>query len=122
MKSTVAMLAVLLFLTMTAMAQNADLPFPQGANPALQDNAYQTAVANAPQNSPSSMAANFGGATVEVLPEYRMRATDTSNEFPMAANPSLGSPTAPEALFTGERHHPADSGIQFPMEANPSLQ
>ncbi len=117
MKSTIGMLAVLLFVATLAVGQNA-LPFPQAANPALQDSDYyqQTAPTVVYQSQPSSMAAN-AGATVEIapLPAYRERIIA---EFPMAANPFLGVPND-TGKFVRDR---SDTGTPFPQAANPAIQ
>jgi hypothetical protein len=120
MKSTVTMLAVLLFMTTMALAQNSQLPFPQGANPALENGPWVPAAVYTPQNSPSAMAANVGGATVEIAPfaAHQSNKFDTGSPFPTAANPSQGAPI--EATFVEERRHEADTGSPFPMAADPS--
>ena len=113
MKSTVGMLAVLLFVATIAVGQNS-LPFPQAANPALQEGTYAPTVVY--QNTPSSMAANVG-APIQSLPT---RITDNGSPFPMDANPSLGERIHGEAPFLGERHHEIETGSPFPMAADPS--
>ncbi len=114
MKSTVTMLAVLLFMTTMAMAQNSQLPFPQGANPALENGPWVPAAIYA--NSPSAMASNVGGAAVGTA--YQTNKIDTGSPFPTAANPSQGTPI--QAPFVEERRHKADTGSPFPMAADPS--
>ncbi len=105
MKSTIAMLAVLLFVTTMAVGQNA-LPFPQAANPALASGAIAV-----PPTLPSAMAANTSA---------KVPLTSTSLPFPMAGNPSLGFHPSAEASFTGEQRHAIDNGSPFPMAADPS--
>jgi len=112
------MFAVLLFVTTLSMGQNSQLPFPQAANPALENGAYAPAVVFQPQNSPSAMAANVGGATIEIAP-FRSNRIDNGSPFPMAANPSMGTGTIAETPFVGERRH-KDNGSPFPMAADPA--
>jgi hypothetical protein len=112
---TLGMLAVLLFVTAMAMGQNA-VPFPQGANPALENGSYVPAVVDTPQNMPSSMAANVGDATIS----YRSDRIDAGSPFPMDANPSLEKGTVAQEPFLGERHPGIDTGSPFPTAADPN--
>jgi hypothetical protein len=64
------------------------------------------------------MAANVGGATIEIAPAYRSTNADNGSPFPTAANPSLGA--ASEAPLVNEQRHKTDSGSPFPMAADPS--
>jgi hypothetical protein len=114
------MLAVLLFVTTIAMGQNSQLPFPQAANPALQEGTYAPVVVFTPQNTPSSMAANVGGTTAAPMIAYRGDDIDNGSPFPTAANPSLGAGTNMENPSLEERRHKADSGSPFPAAADPS--
>ena len=113
MKTTLATLVVLLFVTTMAMGQNAQLPFPQAANPALENGTYVPAVVYTPQNTPSSMAANVGITS-------RDNKIDTGSPFPMDANPSLGSATVGQTPSFDERHSKIETGSPFPMAADPS--
>ncbi len=114
MKTMFGVLAALLFVTTLALGQQSELPFPQGANPALQNGAYAPAVAEQ-GNLPASMAANqsFQASFLERRPAV----ADTPLPFPMAADPSpnknVGTSPSSEREF--------DSGLPFPLAANPSL-
>ncbi len=114
MKTMLGVLAALLFVTTLALGQQSNLPFPQGANPALQNGVYAPAVAEQ-SNLPASMAIN---QSVPASFLERRPTADTGSPFPIAADPSpnknVGTSPSSEREF--------DTGSPFPIAADPSRQ
>lgn len=107
MKTTIGVLAGLLFVSTVAVGQyGGGSPFPQAANPALKSGE----VVALPLISPSSIAAN----SPSVLSWHQK--VDSGSPFPQAANPSLGSGTSGQTSPSGN----VDTGSPFPQAANPS--
>jgi hypothetical protein len=115
MKSSVGVLAVLLFVTTLAMGQQYQpLPFPQAANPALANGAAEESAPAVGVDLPSFLATNQSGAYAD-----RRGKAELGSPFPQAANPALANPAAGESsLSIG--HSTADGGSPFPSAANPS--
>jgi hypothetical protein len=124
MKSMVGMLGVLLLLSTVALAQQYQpLPFPQEANPALQ-NSYNDETPSA-VDLPSAMASDE--ATVEIFPSaedshhewYRFQ---TGSPFPMAADPALANGDDRDRKFsdvdTDTEWQDRGPGSPFPTAAN----
>jgi hypothetical protein len=121
MKRTLGALAVLLVVATLAIAQQSQ--FPMAANPSPEANTNdQTVVVYQPHvDFPSSMAAN--SETSSSLANWRYEdwrynvEKNHESTFPVAANPSVGTPaeTAPLA-----EHHRIGGESPFPAGANPS--
>ncbi len=115
MKSVLGVLGAFLLVTTLAVGQQSDLPFPQGANPALQNDTYAPAVADQ-RNLPTSMAFNQSSPTA-----YPGRHDNiaTGSPFPMDADPSPNKNNGITPSF--ERSNEFDPGSPFPTAAAPAL-
>lgn len=117
MKTIFGVLASVLLVTTLAFGQQWDsnLPFPQGANPALQNGTYAPAVANQ-NNLPPSMATN---QNFPVIYPQRHNAIETGSPFPTAADPSTNTNNDIPTSIEG-RNFELQTGSPFPMAAAPS--
>ncbi len=118
MKSTFGVLAALLLIATMAVGQQSQLPFPQGANPALANEESAPAVVDQ-SNLPPSMAVSQNGTNLESSSIRQRHDFDNGSPFPQAANPSSNTNDV-LSPFIGERSHDRESGSPFPQDANPS--
>ncbi len=117
MKTIFGVLASLLLVTTLAFGQQLDsnLPFPQGANPALQNGTYAPAVADQ-TNLPPSMAIN---QNFPVAYPERHNAIETGSPFPTAADPSPNTNNGIQSSFEGENNL-VQTGSPFPLAVAPA--
>jgi hypothetical protein len=121
MKRTLGALAVLLFVATLAIAQQSQ--FPMAANPSPQANTNgETVLVYQPHvGLPSSMAAN--AETSSTLADWRYEnwrynvEKNYESTFPVAANPSIGTPAETSPLT---EHRRIGGESPFPAAANPN--
>ncbi len=121
MKITVGALTVLLLVATLAVGQQHASyaePFPQSANPALENGTAEEMSLSENAGLPSSMAAIQSSTSEVMLTSFSDQPdkADLGSPFPSVANPSLANGSAGELIG----HSAADGGSPFPSTANPS--
>jgi len=116
MKLMFSVLAALLFLTTFALAQPAE-PFPQAANPSVQDGQRYLPLVVEQQGyqagEPASMAENAGEEVTPSVLNWSHN-SETGTPFPLSAGPRISSD---DQAATGDEQ--LNGGSPFPMSANP---